>query len=290
MCNFVPLCLSGTRKTLWKMKNETCWCGEKSYSFYSQFRTKIFQPQKSLKIKIVKCDQCGTVRMLDNSVEGEPDYESSYDYNQIGERHFRTISIIDKHATGKSILDIGCNTGILLNEIKQKIPKLKYFKGIDIDSHAIKMGKKKFNLDLEAKAVEELNGKFDNIVLCHTLEHVLNLPEFLKILDNLLNPGGKIFISIPNIQSLSAKVILRFWGGLSPQYHVWYFDEASLTKCFHNLLPDYKVIHTSSFFIWKPIFYPKFFWFHLTKSGRIRQWEKNMGGDQLDFVVGKPPY
>ncbi|MBW8049396.1 MAG: class I SAM-dependent methyltransferase [Cytophagales bacterium] len=272
------------------MKNESCWCGKRSYLIFSQFRTKIFQPQKSLKLKIVKCDQCDTVRMLDNSIEGEPDYESSYNYNQIGGRHFRTISIIDKYATGKSILDIGCNTGILLNEIKQKIPRLKYFKGIDLDSRAIEMGIIKYNLDLEAKAVEGLNGKFDNIVLCHTLEHVLNLPEFLKILNDLLNPGGMLFISVPNIQSLAASRLpgIRFWGALAPQYHVWYFDEASLSKCFHDLLPNYKPLHTSTFFIWKPIFYPNFYWSYLKKRGKIQKWETKMKGDQLDFVVSKP--
>jgi 2-polyprenyl-3-methyl-5-hydroxy-6-metoxy-1,4-benzoquinol methylase len=270
------------------MKFPKCWCGSEAYSVYSQFNTKLFN-KGGFKIKVAKCNDCGTVRMYDNGLNKIPDYETAYYYEKISGRHLRTISIISDYFYGNSILDIGCNTGMLLNEIQNRIPSLKRFKGVDLDSNAINIGRQKYGLDLEAVDAKQLEEKFDNIVLCHTLEHVPDLRDFAVTLDRLLNPGGRIFISVPNIESLGAKYFLRFWPALSPMYHLWYFDASSVKKYFNTMLPVYVHLKTSSYFVWKPLIFPAFYWKRIIKNDKkIGFLEQQMKGDQLDFVVSKP--
>ena len=268
------------------MKLATCWCGSESFSEYSSFSAKL-KNKSMTKINIVKCNNCKTVRMHDNGLTTIPDYETAYEYEKISGRHLRSISIIREFHKGQSILDIGCNTGMLLNEIKNQIPSLTVLKGIDLDSNAIKIGRKKFNLDLESIDAEDLSETYDNIVLCHTLEHVPNLKKFATTLDRLLNPGGRIFISVPNIHSLGAKYLLRFWPALSPEFHLWYFDLHSLTEYFKTFLPDYILLHSSSYFIWKPFLWPNVYWKYFNKNIRSK-YEQKMKGDQLDVVLSKP--
>jgi 2-polyprenyl-3-methyl-5-hydroxy-6-metoxy-1,4-benzoquinol methylase len=165
---------------------------------------------------------------------------------------------------------------------------LKRAKGVDLDSNAIEIGKKKFGLDLEAIDASKLKEKYDNIVLCHTLEHVPDLKLFAKTLDRLLMPGGKIFISVPNIGSIGANYFLRFWPALSPAFHLWYFDAQTIAKYFTETLPEYQHIETSSCFIWKPMVFPLFYWKSINKNQKINKLEDMMKGDQLDFVVSKP--
>ncbi len=269
------------------MRFEKCWCGsEKSY-LVSEFKTGLFY-KKGLKVKIAKCLNCGTVRMFDNSLKNVPDYESSYYYSEVSKRHLRTISLIEKYFNGDSILDIGCNTGVLLNEIRLRVPQITRLKGVDLDSNAIEEGRKRYNLDLEAMDASNLHDKFDNIVLCHTLEHISNLKLFADIINKLLLPGGNVFIAVPNIESIGGRYFLRFWPALSPEFHLWYFNASSILYFFKTTLPNFNPVFVSSFFIWKPFVIPGFIWKYLQNNKKIlKGFENNLKGDQLDVVFTK---
>ncbi len=266
-----------------------CWCSSVDYEKFSRFRTKFFD-RTSPKIEIVKCTNCGTVRMHDNALNEIPDYQQSYEYQKLSGRHFRTIEIISQNLQGTSILDVGCNTGILLSGIQEMVPGIQKLKGIDLDKQAIDIGKKKYRLDLEQKNLHEVEEKYDNIVLCHTLEHIPDLQRTFRKLNSLSNPNGKLFISVPNIKSLNARVALRMWKSLSPQYHLWYFDVHTLTKCLKEFLPEFEIIHASSYFTWAPFYYSEPVWkFMRNKTpGIVEKLESNFLGDQLDVVLRKP--
>ncbi|MEZ5104222.1 MAG: class I SAM-dependent methyltransferase [Draconibacterium sp.] len=268
---------------------EKCWCGSGEFKKHAGFRIKFFD-RSSPKIEIVECKNCRTIRMYDNSLKAIPDYQSSYEYQKLSGRHSRTIQTIAQNYFGTSVLDVGCNTGILLSGVKNELPQIGKLKGIDLDEKAIITGKEKYGLDLEAKDLAELDGKYDNIILCHTLEHILELEETFQKLDELLNPNGRLFFSVPNIKSFNARTALRLWKSLSPKYHLWYFDINSMTKCFNKFLPEYKVIHSSSYFTWAPLYYSEPVWKIMRKQtpGLVEKLENNFWGDQLDVALQKP--
>jgi 2-polyprenyl-3-methyl-5-hydroxy-6-metoxy-1,4-benzoquinol methylase len=227
--------------------------------------------------------------MLDNGEDGDPDYEASYTYESYSPRHARTLMLIDQYAENESILDIGANTGLLLHEIKNRIPRLKILKGVDVDSKAIDFGVKKYGIDLEAIDAALLKETHDNIVLAHTLEHIAPLPGFVNLLDRLLNPGGRVFIAVPNIEALGAsKMVLPWWPALQPAQHVWYFSAETLTNAFSRLKPDWSVDYIGSFPIWKPKHIPSFLWKKMQNTeDKRRSFMQSLKGDQLDFVISK---
>lgn len=103
---------------------------------------------------------------------------------------------------GGTILDIGCGSGQLEQELGKSIINKKYF-GIDISSKTIKRIKKKFPkgnfvvrniLDLEFK-----NNYFDVVVVLEVLEHIDPSKVFkvLKKIYQLLKNGGILIASVP---------------------------------------------------------------------------------------------
>ncbi|MBU1201206.1 MAG: class I SAM-dependent methyltransferase [Nanoarchaeota archaeon] len=98
-----------------------------------------------------------------------------------------------------SILEIGCNTGDLIKLLYER--GYKNISGIDINSQAVKIAKKKVpkaNIQIKdiMKTIPE--KKYDIIYALHIIEHFENTEDFLKKIKNLLNNKGILIISCPN--------------------------------------------------------------------------------------------
>lgn len=268
------------------MYNPLCWCGCRAYEPHARF-PKVRQGQ-TRDIRIVRCTGCGTVRMLDNDIEALPDYQASYTYERLSPRHHRTAELVEEHGRAGSLLDVGANTGILAQEIQDRVSRIERVKGIDLDRQAIAYGRSRYSVELDAVDVAEVEESFDNVVLCHTLEHVFDLHGFLHQVDGILSPGGRVFIAVPNIRALTARLLLRAWPALAPEYHVWYFDAETLGAAVRAILPGYRVALTSSFFIWRPFYVPGPLWRVMSKTGVRAYLERHGLGDQLDMILVKP--
>ena len=95
------------------------------------------------------------------------------------------------------VLDIGCGTGPFLNSFSYKYKKWNLY-GLEQDNRF----KKKLNIIKNFKklflSLDEINEKFDLIVLIHTLEHIPNPILFLKKIKILLKKSGYLFIQVPD--------------------------------------------------------------------------------------------
>ncbi|HNQ61974.1 MAG TPA: class I SAM-dependent methyltransferase [Bacteroidia bacterium] len=189
---------------------------------------------------VVKCTVC-TNGITYPSVEKEElikIYSQTYLYPvhllALGEKKFRARSMasyIRTNAPAKthhSVLEVGCMFGYLLQELKSEYK----VKGIDIGRNAVSYCRNK-GLDVDDISIENFisnsNQKFDIIVISHVLEHLLKPHEVLNDLHLHLNPGGKIFILVPNYKSFSAKVFGRYWGWWQVPVHINHFNESSIT-------------------------------------------------------------
>jgi 2-polyprenyl-3-methyl-5-hydroxy-6-metoxy-1,4-benzoquinol methylase len=81
-------------------------------------------------------------------------------------------------------------------------------------------------------------GQFDFIFLIEVLEHVLKPTELLERLYDLLSPGGKLFITIPNSENLEKhKVLCPDCGAL---FHRMQHLQSFTAKSLRNLVEIYR--------------------------------------------------
>jgi len=121
------------------------------------------------------------------------------------------FSIIEKHVRidSRSLLDIGCGDGLLLNTAS----KYKWnAEGYDVDRETVERVKKRIGLPVYSGDFFniEWRSNYYNLVTMHqVLEHLKNPRKYLEQVHELLSEGGLLFIASPNINSLSARI--KFW-------------------------------------------------------------------------------
>jgi trans-aconitate methyltransferase len=96
------------------------------------------------------------------------------------------LGLLNLPETGKA-LDFGCGNGVFTNIIKKALPKWDVY-GVEISSIAVKNAKKKFpdcNF-FEISEAEKHLKSFDFLFSHHVIEHVQNLDETFKIINDYL--------------------------------------------------------------------------------------------------------
>jgi len=147
---------------------------------------------------------------------------------------------------GGSLLDIGCSSGGFLRTLSG--PRWKLY-GIEVSP-------------AEAQKAEESTGAkvfvgdildapyspstFDVITGFHVLEHFYRPKEVVEKLWGWLKPGGILYLHVPNIESLEAKIFGSYWYGLELPRHLYHFSPTSLSQLFSTLDFDKLFLQTLS--------------------------------------------
>jgi predicted SAM-dependent methyltransferase len=72
-------------------------------------------------------------------------------------------------------------------------------------------------------------GSFDAVTLNHVIEHLYDPIDALRIVRDLLQPGGVIWIATPNLESRGHDRYGPHWIGLDPPRHLALFTHSSLS-------------------------------------------------------------
>lgn len=123
-------------------------------------------------------------------------------------KDFRTFSIAAKmldiagNNAGR-VIDIGCGFGILVAMGQQQG---KNVIGLDTSESMIRGSRdylssqnvdpEKVQLTTVEKLIEQ-NETFDAVIMIDVLEHIDDPKGFLKLVEELLNPGGRLILSVP---------------------------------------------------------------------------------------------
>ena len=155
--------------------------------------------------------------------------------------------------TGKttgSILDLGCGTGAFLHTMEEAGWEIT---GLEPDEGARKKALELYglHLNISQKLFSLPAGSFDAITMWHVLEHVHELHAYIKRLKELLNPGGKLFIAVPNYTCYDAKIYKEYWAAYDVPRHLYHFSPASM-----NTFLSLHGMHLNSI---KPMWYDSFY-------------------------------
>jgi SAM-dependent methyltransferase len=127
-----------------------------------------------------------------------------------------------------AVLDVGCGNGAFLSFVRA----LGWHPfGVEADLSAANVATEA-GINVLARTLTELDGKYDNffdaITLSHVIEHLHQPNQDILRCFSLLKPGGYLWIETPNIDSYGFKLFGRYWRGLEAPRHLVLFNEGSL--------------------------------------------------------------
>jgi len=189
---------------------------------------------------LVKCGNCGLLFLNPQPTweELQPYYPEWYDsflrkYPSLIQRYgiLRRCRIVSRYQQGGRLLDVGCSTGIFLNEMRRSVHWEVY--GVEPAAFPARIARECFGLQvfqqtlLEAKLPENY---FNVVTWWHVLEHTPDPKECLQETYRILKPGGWVFIQTPDPNSWEAKLFGPWWEGFDAPRHLHLFPVPTLTN------------------------------------------------------------
>jgi 2-polyprenyl-3-methyl-5-hydroxy-6-metoxy-1,4-benzoquinol methylase len=183
---------------------------------------------------IRKCLTCGVAFHTEFSNEEELlDYYAHYyveenlAFSPITEGRFQSlVCTFDLYRTTNHILDVGCGSGHFL---KVAIAMGWSAYGTEIASGAFdqlaRLGIKSFCGKLDS--ANYVDGFFDVVYCSEVIEHLLDPSTLLREIARILRPGGLLYLTTPNFNSLSRRLLGSKWRVIGKE-HICYFTPASL--------------------------------------------------------------
>lgn len=135
-----------------------------------------------------------------------------------------------------NVLDVGCGSGFFTMWLVKFLQlEKKNIKGIDIYPGVEEFGKK-LGITMERSRIEKYPGSgFDLITLSHVLEHEPDPKTMIKKIHKRLCNDGIFYLSIPNSQSLPARMFGKKWICHTVPRHIYNFSKESIIRITKDL-------------------------------------------------------
>lgn len=141
----------------------------------------------------------------------------------------RRLRFVDAPSPGR-LLDIGCGSGAFL------LHNAEYgweCHGADVDSVAVQRANAAGLPNVrcgDLVSLEFPESFFDRITFSHSLEHIYNPLETLRVVARILKPGGDCWIWVPNFGSGERIAYGSCWRALDPPRHLSHFTLDTLGR------------------------------------------------------------
>jgi len=148
--------------------------------------------------------------------------------------HNKVLELINQYLDKQSeILDLGAGEG----EFSRRLIEANY-QAIPVDGFDIYWRNPQIplliaNFDTEFASKISPNGKkFDAIAAIEIIEHVENPYSFVRECAKLLKPGGFLFITSPNVESIASRILFLYTGRIKAFEEGWTLRTAHITPIF----------------------------------------------------------
>lgn len=221
-------------------------CGGSHYQIFVESADRL-PGNKNLRFAVVRCVDCGLCftnpRPSPKSIgqfysENYRPHKPSEKSRSRGKRQrelprwlVRKYQALALQGEGR-LLDFGCGGSLFLEQMRRCGWQVT---GIDICAGAVQRLHEEYGLTTLAGTLPhpELQAhSFDVITMWHSLEHVHQPRQVLDAAHELLAPGGKLIVAVPNIDSLPFRWFGSDWYGLDLPRHLIHFAPNTL----HDML------------------------------------------------------
>ncbi len=181
---------------------------------------------------IFECISCGVGQTFPRPDDLSAYYDNTYYGNRHGKtggycvkRRMKIVSSAVERTAGKRLLDIGCGDGSFMRAMMEsgwtaagteRNPDSESTKGLAVEE--------------DIKAFSNAHP-FDCVTMWHTLEHMHDIDAMLGQIHDMLAPGGKLIIAVPNNAGFQARLFKKQWLHLDVPRHLFHFDVESLNTC-----------------------------------------------------------
>lgn len=253
-------------------------CESQSYRILSQGSDRLYQTTQK-KFSVIECSVCTLIRLLPKPTPDEcvSYYPKHYWWKPkktllgLLTEFYRRIVIWDhvRFITSSPMpsgltLDIGAGSGILSQALRRNgRPSI----SLDFSSTATQIAVCEGLPTVRAYAPDMpfVAQSFSAVVMLHVLEHVENPADCLSSVRQLLRPGGRLFVQVPNASSWQFLLFGQHWSALDVPRHLVHFRsddlEDLLSSCgfhvvrrkFFTLRDNPASLATSLLPSWEPV-------------------------------------
>ena len=203
--------------------------------------SKFYTPLGTLRdARVYECQFCHLVQTKSRKLSLPKVKSLSSDANWGNIRHAKGLrldsqkinlrKILGRLIEGSSVLDIGSSRGQFLNWAQSEFPHL-VFLGVEPDESLISSTAVNAGIPVICSyygdADEIQNERYDFIFCNHTLEHVDDALDMLRRMKNHLNPGGRVWIDVPNIEGTVDPFL---YEEFFIDKHMFHFSPETLTR------------------------------------------------------------
>lgn len=190
-----------------------------------------FRPETRKTFAIVRCSECGLVFTnpmpdLRGAYQDvvDPIYLASETQRRETARH--VLRAIRAHVPeGGRLLDVGCNTGLFLDEAAQSFA----VEGVELSQWAAAEAARRHTVHTVPISELRLDSLFDVVTLFGVIEHFDNPMRELQAIARVLKPGGLFVVYTGDVDAWLPRLLGKRWWWFQGM-HLFYFSLRTLSR------------------------------------------------------------